>query len=481
MTPLITRRLGRTERQVTTMGLGGQASIQWTGKGIDPIAIIEKAYRIGINYMDTSNVYGPSQKNYGEAFRGLGLSPAAANYDPAARKKIFLATKTHFRSARQPNGDRFRTDFSDGMTDGFNVASSVDDVRRSLSLMFGDGKGGYPEGAYLDSIQFHNLNTQEEVDMLFEGSDDPNPHREWMGSLAAMLDLREGTNRTGLNPEKEKLVRHIGITGHWNTAAHMYAIRQDRKRILDTLLVTVNPSDGKYLAHRYNAIETARAADMGIIGMKVFADAAYYHKEPRFSNSPEDVYLGVGSEDLPSRDLIQYALSFQGISTLILGIGHVDDHPEKCQMEQNLRAAQIETPLNAQAMKAIEDRVTSLGKDKANAYFQQRAMGLTAPRNVGVEEDSPMPRMGRKAVRISWDTAYAGTAPIERYEVLRNQEVIGSVPHVPQIREKRFAYEDVPGTDDNLGDFHYSVRSVDAAGSTARSSSMGPLGTLSKT
>ena len=82
MTRLITRRLGRTERQVTTLGLGGQASIQWTAEGVDPIAIIEKAYRLGINYMDTSNVYGPSQKNFGEAFRRLGLSPSAANYDP---------------------------------------------------------------------------------------------------------------------------------------------------------------------------------------------------------------------------------------------------------------------------------------------------------------------------------------------------------------------------------------------------------------
>ena len=42
MTQLITRRLGRTERQVTTLGLGGQASIQWPAEGVDPVAIIEK-------------------------------------------------------------------------------------------------------------------------------------------------------------------------------------------------------------------------------------------------------------------------------------------------------------------------------------------------------------------------------------------------------------------------------------------------------
>jgi aryl-alcohol dehydrogenase-like predicted oxidoreductase len=472
MTQLITRRLGRTGRQVTTLGLGGQASIQWTGEGIDPIAVIEKAYRLGINYMDTSNVYGPSQKNYGEAFRRLGLSPGAGNYDAEARKKIFVATKTHFRSARRPPGERFRTDFSEGMMDGFNVASSVDDVRRSLSLMFGDGRGDYPEGAYLDSIQFHNLNTMDEVDMLFEGFDDPGPDREWMGSLAAMLDLRDGTNRTGLNPKKEKLVRHIGITGHWNTAVHMYAIRQDRLRIIDTMLVTVNPADGRYMGHRYNAIEAAMAADMGIIGMKVFADAAYYHKEARFSNAPEDVYLGVGSDELPSRDLVRYALSFEGISTLIIGIGHVDDDPDKCQLTQNLCAAQMERSLDAEAMKAIEDRLTALGRDKANAYFQRSAAGLTAPRNVGAETDSAMPLIRRKAVRISWDSAYAGAAPIVRYDVLKNGEVIGSVPHKPQTKEKRFFYDDIPGAEEQTGEYRYTVRSVDAAGAMAQSVSV---------
>ena len=100
MAQLITRRLGRTGRKVTTLGLGGQASIQWPAEGVDPVAIIEKAYRLGINYMDTSNVYGPSQKNFGEAFRRLKLSPSTGNYDPIAREQIFIASKTHIRTAR---------------------------------------------------------------------------------------------------------------------------------------------------------------------------------------------------------------------------------------------------------------------------------------------------------------------------------------------------------------------------------------------
>ena len=469
MRALITRRLGRTGRQVTTLGLGGQASIQWPAAGVDPAAIIEKAYHLGINYMDTSNIYGSSQKHFGEAFRRLGLSPAEANYDFPARKRLFIASKTHIRTARRPKGQHFRTDFSEGMTDGFGVSTAVDDVRRSLSLLFGDGKGGYPEGAYLDSVQFHDLNTMDEIDMLFEGFDDPQPNRDWLGALAALLDLRQGTNRSGCNPGREKLIRHIGITGHWNTAAHIYAIQRDSQRVLDTLLVTVNPSDGKYMPHRYNAISVAAAAGMGVIGMKVFADAAYYHKEAKFSDSPDEVYHGVGSPELPSDDLIRYALSVEGVSTLIVGIGHIDDDADRCQLVRNLTAAQLAEPLSQDRMSVIEDRVTAAGRDRANASFQRRAVGLTAPRNVGVEADSSMPMLGRKAARITWDTAYAGLAPIERYDVLRDGTVIGSVPHTPQFTSRRFHFDDL-FTEVGLSDLHgYSVRAVDTAGAAVES------------
>ncbi len=469
MTQLITRRLGRTGFNVTTLGLGGQASLQWTAEGVDPIAIIEKAFQLGINYMDTSNLYGPSQENFGEAFRRLGLSPGAKNYESEARKGLYLASKTHIRSAKLPEGERFPSDFSEGMGDGFNVSTAVDDVRRSLSLMFGDGQGAYPQDAYLDCLQFHNINTMNEVDMLFEGFYDPSPDRESIGALAAMMDIRDGTNRTGLNPQKEKLIRHIGISGHWNSAALMYAIQRDTQRVLDTLLVTVNAGDCRFMPHRYNAIAAAKAADMGVIGMKVFADAAYYHKESKFSGNIEDVYYKVGSPELPSQDLIRYALSVEGVSTLIVGIGHVDDDPAKCQLEQNLAAAQIETPLAPEIMADIEEKIVSAGKEKANSYFQRKPAGLTPPRNMGAEADTSMPLLGRTAVRVSWDTAYAGAVPIERYEVLRDGRIIGSVPHSPQITPQRFYFDDVLGEEHKDSPHKYHVRSIDASGTTADS------------
>jgi hypothetical protein len=402
----------------------------------------------------------------------LGLIPGTPNYDPELRSRIFLASKTHIRTARRPESARFRTDLSEGMGDDFKVKTAVDDVRRSLSIMFGDGKGGYPPDAYLDSIQFHDINTFDEVDMLFRGFSETAPDLPWMGALAAMLDLRDGTNRSGCNPQKERLVRHIGISGHWNTAALIYAIQRDEHRVIDTLLVSINPSDGQYLGHRYNTIPVARAAGMGIIGMKVFADAAYFHKEPEFSSKPADVYHEVGSAQLPGADLIRYPLSIPGISTIIVGNGHIDDDAGKCQLEQNLDAAQLQEPLSSEALADIEAKVAAAGKHTANTYFQHPPLGLTAPRNAGVEDDTSMPLLGRHAVRVSWDTAYAGDCPIEHYEVVRNGEVLGTVPHQPQYTHRRFFYDDVLEDPSELRNYHYQVVAVDAAGTRAETVEM---------
>ena len=41
---LMKREFGKLGFKVTTMGLGGQSSLQWTPENTDPVAIILKAY-----------------------------------------------------------------------------------------------------------------------------------------------------------------------------------------------------------------------------------------------------------------------------------------------------------------------------------------------------------------------------------------------------------------------------------------------------
>ena len=90
----IKRVMGRLNFEATTLGLGGQASLQWTPSDVDPVKIILKAFDSGINYYDTSNFYDDSQLNYGKAFRELNLVPGQPGYNERLRRSIFLTSKT---------------------------------------------------------------------------------------------------------------------------------------------------------------------------------------------------------------------------------------------------------------------------------------------------------------------------------------------------------------------------------------------------
>ena len=42
-------------------------------------------------------------------------------------------------------------------------------MKRTLTQMFGDGKGYIPEGTYIDAIQMHAIQGMEEVDQMYAG------------------------------------------------------------------------------------------------------------------------------------------------------------------------------------------------------------------------------------------------------------------------------------------------------------------------
>ena len=451
----MTRKLGRTGFEATTLGLGGQASLQWTPPGIDPMQIILKAFRLGVNYFDTSNVYGPSQSNFGKAFRALHLIPGAPDYDEALRRSIFLASKTFIRYAKgsRPGIRSF--------TNGPRGSTAVDDLKRTLSQIFGDGKGNYPNGAYLDLFQTHCLTSMADVEAIYEGLDDPDPKAERVGTLAALVDFRDGTNRTGLNPEEEKLIRHIGISGHHSPPVMIECLQRDKGNVIDTMLVAINANDRLYFNQQYNAIPVAAAKGMGMIAMKVFADGAMYTKAATFSSRPEHVVREIGTPALPSRPLVQYALSMPGIATAIIGTGRIDNQPERCQLEQNLAAAQIRPEgLGETDRKAIEQKAAEAKDGKTN-YFQLPAQPLGPPRQPAVTQER---RDRRRLARLTWQTAYAGDRPISHYEIRRDGRKIDQVKHRPQTTKAPFAFEEDLSDQTAHG---YKLVTVDSAGRSA--------------
>jgi len=448
------REMGRLNFAATTLGLGGQASLQWTPPGADPTHIILKAFSLGINYFDTSNMYGPSQANYGKAFRELHLIPGEPGYDEKLRRSFFLTTKTHLRFAKGGWQKAGLGNFTNGMPG----SRTIDDVRRSLSLMFGDGQGAYPKGAWLDMVLLHNLTGMVDVEAAYEGLDHPDPRADNIGALAALVDFRDGSNLTGLNPKGEKLIRHIGFSGHHSPAVMMEMLQRDDRKIFDAMLVAINANDRLHFNMQYNVIPVAAARNMGIIAMKVFADGAMYTKPARFSGKPDDLVLSVGSDALASRPLVEYALSTPGIHTAIIGTGHIDDDPRACQLTQNLAAAQIRPAgLSIPDRRAIE-RMTAVVKDGKTNYFQLPGQALTAPRDAAVQQEM---RDGKRIARLTWQTAYAGDQPLSGYEIRRDGQKIDQMPYRPQTTRAPFYFEEAIA---DKAAHIYSIATLDAAG-----------------
>ncbi|QGY43880.1 hypothetical protein GM418_09485 [Maribellus comscasis] len=443
------RKFGNLGFDVTTIALGGQASLQWTPEDVDPVPIILKAFKMGINYFDTSNLYAGSQLNYNKAFKQLNLIPGEEGYNEELRKSIWLTSKTAMRWGKPGWEARDKVRNS---SNGKEVRCAVDDVKRSLTQIFGDNNGNYPEGAYLDMVLVHTLQTVEEVDVLYKGLESELDPEGNFGALVALRDLRDGTNLTGMNPKNEKLIKHIGFSGHANPPAMIDMIQRDKYGILDGMLIAINANDKTKMNMQNNVIPVAEAKGMGIIGMKVFADAAMYHKEPRWSQTPADVFRKIGTPELPSRPLIEYSLTTPGVHTLIIGIGQIDDDPVKCQLTQNFYAAQI-TPggMPADERKKIEEHALKI-KPGSNYFQVVDKSGLSAPRDLQKEGN-----------KITWQTAYAGDEPISHYEVTVDGKTAGKVEHKPQVlKEKPFVFEL-----ENMGS-EISVAAVDKAGNKAK-------------
>jgi len=307
-------------------------------------------------------------------------------------------------------------------------------------------------------VLMHALNNTAEVDVLYKGLETPLDPEGNFGTLVVMRDYRDGTNLTGLNPKKEKLIRHIGFSGHLNSPAMINMIQRDKWEILDGMLVAINSNDKLYLNHQYNVIPVAEAKNLGIIAMKVFADGAMYSKYASWTRDHNGVVKTVGTPELPSKPLVEYALSTPGIHTAIIGIGQISNDNLKCQLVQNYYAAQIKPGSLTEDRRLEIEKSTAHVKEGKTNYFQTSHEGLTPPQNIQVK--------GEKELEITWDTAYASEAPLSHYEVFSGQTLVATILHTPQITTDPFKFKG------SMKQGDYKVVTVDRAGNRAESEVM---------
>lgn len=159
------RVLGRTGVSLPILGLGGSASpLSRPPKEEEDksIAIIERAFELGIRYFDTAANYGPSEQRLGKVL-------------PPYRKEVFLATKSNVR-------DR----------DG-----AWRELEQSLKRLKTD---------YLDLWQLHSVSF------------------DW--NLDAILNTKHGAIRAVQEAKEQKIVRFVGITGHHDPAIIAEGLRR---------------------------------------------------------------------------------------------------------------------------------------------------------------------------------------------------------------------------------------------------------------
>jgi aryl-alcohol dehydrogenase-like predicted oxidoreductase len=289
--PMPKRTLGKTGYKVGLFSLGGQGSLEKQGTEKNCVQIIQRAYELGVNYFDTSPIYGPSEEYYGKAMKGF-------------RNKIFLASKTD---------DRTR--------DG-----SLKIIEKSLKRLKTD---------YLDLWQLHHLDRMEEVNQITKKG----------GALEALLEMKE-----------QKVVRHIGFTGHEDPTI---LVEMSKRHDFDTVLCAINCAD-KHVKPSF--IETmlpqAKKQNLGVIGMKVLAQGYVFDPE-KMTTVWEPIH---------------YSLS-QDVDMVIMGCDTV------AQLEENILIAKAFEPLTKIQMKDIEGRMKGLVRRAC--FFRKKFGGYDSKNKLG--------------------------------------------------------------------------------------------------
>jgi len=179
-----TRNLGRTGYRVGIFGLGGQATIEKPDMEEQAVAIINRAIDLGVNYIDTAAAYGREQM-WSQRYIGRVMKER--------RREVFLTSKTHRR----------------------NYDESMRLLETSLKLLHTD---------HLDLWQLHNVSRTEQLDQIFAQD----------GAIHALEKAK-----------REKVVRHVGITGHADPFVLADGLRRYR---FDTVLMAVNAADRHHLS-----------------------------------------------------------------------------------------------------------------------------------------------------------------------------------------------------------------------------------------
>jgi aryl-alcohol dehydrogenase-like predicted oxidoreductase len=270
--PMPTRNLGKTGYKVGIFSLGGQAAVEKPHNEAVAVPIIERALDLGVNYIDTSSIYGGPER-WSEQYIGKVMKHR--------RSDAFLATKTKERTRE----------------------GSMRMIETSLKLLQTD---------HIDLWQLHDIGTMTDINEIFAKS----------GAMEALLQARD-----------QKIVRYFGITGHYRPDSLIEAIH---RYPFDTILMALNAADPHHYSFSDQLLPLAIEKQMGIIGMKVPARGRILSSwtPPPIEEQKhmwEGMVLTSASGTLDMRQAMYYSLSLP-VSTVIIGCDSIAQLEQNVQL-----------------------------------------------------------------------------------------------------------------------------------------------------
>ena len=302
-----TRNLGKTGYKVGIFSLGGQAALEHANNFDAAVPIIERALDLGVNYIDTSSIYGGPER-WSEQYVGKVMAHR--------RNEAFVATKTK---------ERTRDD-------------SMRMIEKSLQLLQTD---------HVDLWQLHDIGTMTDVNAVFSKG----------GAMEALIEMQQ-----------QKVVRYLGLTGHYRPESLMEGIR---RYPFDTVLMAMNAADPHHFSFNEGLLPLAVEKQMGIIGMKIPGRSrllASWTPPPieEQKHSWEGMTIQTDrSGTLTMREEMYYTLS-RPVSTVIVGCDNI------AQLEENVHLAREFTPLSDSQTQQLVAKAEPVAKPSLFFRFYDR-------------------------------------------------------------------------------------------------------------
>lgn len=298
-----TRSLGKTGYKAGILSLGGQATLEIAGKEEESEKIIHRAIDLGINYIDTA-------ASYGRGVSQLNIGRVMKT----RRGEVWLSTKTHDRTY-----------------DG-----SMRLLEESLKNLQTD---------HIDTWQLHNVQRQEQVDQIFASD----------GAIKAMEKAKA-----------EGMVRHLGITGHFEPLVLLEAIR---RYPFDSILMALNAADVHYLSFKNYLLPEAQKQGIAIIGMKVTTRSRMLSSwtPPPLEEQTDARMRTPKPGTISIREALNYNMSLP-VSTTIIGVDNIE------QLEENVKIASEFSPLALAQMEEIEWKTLPIVRQ--GLYFRRWDIGV---------------------------------------------------------------------------------------------------------